>query len=234
MILDSKKVVLFRFILFASSFAMFGSCSQHSDEDIGNFGYRLVYNNRPSEVVKLNCNIDRLSEIDMADLNLVVNVTCSLNNVEGYNSSQSTIPGNKMIEQQMVEMLDPNKNLFNGVMPVQIEYRTEECKSVHVFLYNKYDEKGSDLTNMARFGQLPRPIDWLGMDGGILICSDGNLVGKIPEGSTIAAYLAYHPMVFASALFIFPHVNKDLFTEGCYIKVEIELADRIICASTKD
>lgn len=231
MILDKKMYRSFRLTIFASLFAVLGSCSQHSEQDIGDYNFRLVLNNRPAEVVKLSCDADNLNNIGMADLNLYVNVTCSLKDVEGYTSPQAyTIPGNEMIERQLAEMLDPDHSRFDGVMPVQIEYRTTECKSVRILLYNEDEEMVTDLTDLARFGQVPRPIDWLDLKGGILINSDGNVLGTIPEGCTIQEYLAYHPMVFASAHFVFPGADKKVFVKGSYIKIEIELTDGTICA----
>lgn len=220
---------LFRFILFASLFAVFGSCSQHNEQDIGDYNFRLILNNRPAEVVKLSCETKSQDDIKAADMNLYVNVTCSSSDVEGQ---ASTIPGNQAIERQLAEMLDPDHSRFDGVMPVQIEYRTTVCKSIRILLYNENDEMVSDLTDQAQFGQMPRPIDWLDLKGGILINSDGNVLGTIPEGCTIREYLAYHPMVFALAHFVFPNADKQMFVKGSYIKIEIELPDGVISAVT--
>ena len=118
-------------------------------------------------------------------------------------------------------------------MPIQIEYRTTECKSVRILLYDENDELVSDFTNRARFKQIPRPIDWLDLESGILISSNGDVLGLIPEDCTITEFLSYHPMAFALAHFVIPNANKELFTLASYIKVEIELEDGVISASTR-
>ena len=57
-----------------------------------------------------------------------------------------------------------------------------------------------------------------------------------PEGKkyngTIPIHIDYcHPMLFAQAHFIFPGLQKDIFANGNYVKVEIELANGFICAN---
>ena len=223
-----------KLLLLSSMFILLGSCSQNNEQEIGDYNYRLVFNNRAVEVIKVNYEFENTDDSSKTDLNLYVNVTNSSKDMEdGVNSKNSNIPGNINIERQLTEILESGHSLFGGVMPIQIEYRTTECKSVRILLYDENDELVSDFTNRARFKQIPRPIDWLDLESGILISSNGDVLGLIPEDCTITEFLSYHPMAFALAHFVIPNANKELFTLASYIKVEIELEDGVISASTR-
>ena len=56
----------------------------------------------------------------------------------------------------------------------------------------------------------------------LLISSDGS-VGLIKFGMTISEYLSYSPMIFFDTYFFFPNLERAVFENGNYVKMEIEL-----------
>lgn len=208
----------------------FYSCHSDYDEELGDEGFRLVFIHRPSEAMK----VFNLYETDENSFGVLVMVTSTLKEHIGDTTPRVySIDGVQTIEHQINEFLDPDHTDFIGSIPVPIEYRTEVCKSLRILLIDKNEESVEDITSFARFHHVDAPVDWLDIGGGLIVNSDMVLLGRIPIGTTIEEYLAYRPMVFASAHFIISGVSKDRFTHDCYVRIEIELDNGKILTTEK-
>lgn len=216
-------------ILFAVlSVACMNSCSSKSDDEIGDIGFFISFQHRPSEVATVSCSgfdiNDSQETIPMVD----VNVTSSLKERIGYTTlGVYTTEGDTKVEQQIAELLDPGHDIFRGHIPVPIEYRTEVCKSFRILLCDINGDVITDMTDIAIFGQIQIPHGLVDIGGGFIINSERQLLGKIPIGLTIGEYLSHCPMIFASAHFLFPTLDKSLLTPNCYVKIEIEFENGI-------
>ena len=208
----------------------FYSCQSDYDEELGDEGFRLVFIHRPSEVMK----VFNLDETDENSFGVLVSVTSTLKEHIGDTKPRVySIDGDQTIERQVKEFLDPDHTEFVGSIPVPIEYRTEVCKTLRILLIDENEDSVEDITSFARFHHVDGPIDWLDVGGGLIVNSNKVLLGRIPIGTTIEDYLAYRPMVFASAHFIISGVNKDNFIHDCYVRIEIELDNGKILTTDK-
>jgi len=229
-------ITLGRFVICSLISLIIVSCSKNTDMVIGDYGYYLLFKHRPTERIIVFDESDLQHFDNLSCLDLHVLVTSEFREQIGYTIPQPYyIEGEKGIEQQIKDYLDPNGDKYNGSMPVIVEYRTEGCRQIHFSLYDNDDAFLTDLTDMARFHYVIGITSWDEDGMNLLIDTSKKLLGKIAIGSTIQEYLAYSPMVFAEARFIFPELEKSALDEGKYIRIEIELDDgRILTANSKD
>lgn len=202
------------------------SCNDSEKSFKWSGGDGLYFIHRPAEnVYAYENDLDADTVIPCADLRIVV--TSSLKEVPGYSTPQLyTIEGDKEIEQQIREFLDPDGVLYpSGMASTVIEYRTEVCNSIRITLHDKNNVFISDITDKARFYFSGWRYEEVSYFDRLLISSDKKLIGTIEIGSTISDYLSHHPMVFPQAHFFFPELDKKIFDNGNYVKVEIELGN---------
>lgn len=208
------------------------SCSSGDDIIIGNDGYHLTYIHQPSESLIAYHNDYSPKIIDTTCADLHIYVTSSLREQPGYSTPQYySIDGDKAIEIQLANFLDPNNDKYIGDVPIPVEYRTETCNSIRITMYDKNGSFISDITAKARFFYVNDPSDLSEIGQNIIINSEKNLLGKIKIGTTIKEYLSYDPFVFAEAHFIFDGIDQECFSNGNYAKVEIELGNGVILTS---
>ena len=209
------------------------SCSGENDTIVGNHGYHLTYIHRPSESLIAYQNDYSPDIIDTACADLHVYVTSALREQPGYSTPQHySIDGDKAIEVQLANFLDPNNDKYTGDVPIPVEYRTETCKSIRITMYDKNGSFISDITDQARFFYANDPSDHSEVGQNIIINSEKKLLGKIKIGTTIKEYLSDNPFVFAEAHYIYDGIDKESFSNGNYAKVEIELSNGIILTSS--
>ncbi len=214
-------MTLGKIILCCSLVLALTGCSNNDDNmEIGNNGYHLCYSCRPSEELISYQNDTRKYKVDIYNIDLHLYVTSSLQENSSYPDPQRyTIKGDTGIEGQLKELLDPYKE-YKGLMPVNVEYRTEPCKNIRISLYDKDNIFVSDLTEQAHFftksDELEKRVD-------VLINSSKKVLGFIKDGTTIKEYLDCNPMVFAEAYFVFDNFDRNKLLNGYYIKTEIEL-----------
>lgn len=226
-----------KFLIFAFAALAIEACSdpkEKEDERIGDYGFCLYFVHRPSETAYIySYNFDRTQIDSCADLRVVV--TSSLKIIPGYTIPQYyTIAGDKTIEQQLKDFIDPQKDRFNGTMPIVVEYRTEACKSIRITLYSEDGTQMSDITELARFHYVTGPNHREEDGQNLLISSEKKLLGRISLGTTIQEYLNHHPMVFPEAHFIFPQLDRNAFDDGRYVEVELALENgEVLVASSK-
>ena len=229
---SSVKIInmtLRKFFYFGLVSIVLSSCSSkvEIEEDRG---YHLYFLHSLPEQIRSFENRYSENDVDASCADLFVYVISLERASIGYTTPQPYyIDGDKGIEQQIRDYLDPNGDKYNGTMPIPVFYNTEGCKQIHISLYDKDDTFLSDLTELARFHYVTgasSSSDEVGMN--LLIDTSKKLLGKIAIGTTIQEYLAYNPMVFALAHFIFPDLSKAAFDNGNYVKVEIELNDGTI------
>lgn len=192
------------------------ACNNDKEENLEDCGFHFSYVNRSSEQVIVKENSYSSSDTSTEWADLLVIVTDSLKSGKAKNIADTRI------EQQKEALIDPYHN-FNGDMPIVVEYRTEECKSIRIELYDKANRLLSDLTDQARFSYVYSQYDIEELGANLLISSDRILIGKIKDGMTIKEYLSYHPMIFAKAHFILQGLKRTELENGNYIKVEAEL-----------
>jgi hypothetical protein len=200
------------------------SCDNSGDSFKWSGGDGLYFIHRPSEKVYAYGNaFNADTVISCADLFIVV--TSLHKEVPGYSQPQLySIKGDKEMENQIRDFLDPNGTLYpGGMVTTPIEYRTEVCKSIRITLHDKDSIFLSDITDLARFYFAGWRFEEVSYLARLLFTSDKKLIGTIKIGSTISEYLSYHPMIFAQSHFFFPKLNKNIFDNGNYAKVEIEL-----------
>lgn len=209
------------------------SCSSETNTIIGNHGYHLTYIHRPSENLIAYQNDYSPDIIDTTCADLHVYVTSSLKEQPGYSTPQHySIDGDKEIELQLANFLDPDNDKYTGDVPIPVEYRTEACKSIRITMYDKSDSFISDITDKALFFYANDPSDHSEVGQNIIINSNKKLLGKIKIGTTIKEYLSDNPFVFAEAHFIFEGIDKESFSDGNYAKIEIELSNGIILTAS--
>ena len=193
---------------------------------LGDDGYYLNFIQRPSEYLVAYQNDYQKSCIDTscADLRIVVT-----DDIQFGNQANETCPDetnrDKTLECQITKFLDPTGNLYNGDIPINIEYRNEKCLNVKIKLYGKDRVYLSDVTDSARFYYVNNKdgIEEIGKN--LLIDSKSNLIGKIPIGMKISEYLTHSPKIFSEAHFILENVPRELFDDGYYANIEIELSN---------
>ncbi|NMA73041.1 MAG: hypothetical protein GX963_02530 [Bacteroidales bacterium] len=207
------------------------SCSGENDPIVRNHGYQLNYIHRPAESLIAYQNDYPPNTIDTAWADLQIFVTSALREQPGYTPQRYSIDGDKAIELQLANFLDPDNDKYTGDMPIPVEYRTEACKSIRITMYDKNGSFLSDITDQARFFYVNDPNDHSEVGQNIIINSEKKLLGKIKIGTTIKEYLSNNPLVFAEAHFIFDGIDKESFSNGNYTKVEIELSNGIILTS---
>lgn len=193
------------------------ACS-NDKEELGDYGWFLNYVHRASEQIFVNENVYSSDDVSSEWADILVRVTDSQ---ESGKVTQTTDP---YIEQQIQDFIDPNHE-YRGDMPIVVEYRTEECKSIRIGLYDKADKLLSDLTNQARFSYVYSQYDMKEVGANLLISSDRVLIGRIQDEMTIKEYLSYHPMVFAEAHFFLQGLKRTELEDGNYVKVEVVLGN---------
>lgn len=209
------------------------SCSSENNTIIRNHGYHLTYIHRPSENLIAYQNDYSPDIIDTTCADLHVYVTSSLREQPSYSMLQHySIDGDKAIELQIENFLDPHNDKYTGDVPIPVEYRTEACKSIRITMYDKNDSFISDITDQAHFFYANDPSDHSEVGQNIIINSDKKLLGKIKIGTTIKEYLSKNPFIFPEAHFIFDGIDKESFSDGNYAKVEIELSNGIILTAS--
>lgn len=224
-----NKIIIPSFIII-----VLAACSKNSDDlnEPGDYGYHLAFRHVPTDTVIVLENDYQPTIIDTSCADLHICIMSSLREELGHLTPQHYFfKGDAEMEQQIKEFLDPEGKKYNGTIPIHIDYTTEACQSIRFMMYNKDDIFISDITDEARFYYIYDPNSWEEEGQNLLIDSNGKLLGKIKMGTTIAEYLSCHPMLFAQAHFIFPGLQKDIFANGNYVKVEIELANGFICAN---
>lgn len=210
------------------------SCSGESEinplSPIVDHGSGLSYLRWPAERLIAYQNECSNSNIDTTCADLLVYVTWDEMRSSGYPYSLESysLKGDKAMEQQITDFLDPNHDLYNGVVPIAIMYCTDTCKSIRMTMYDKNGSFISDITDKARFYYVENKREV----GTLLFNSDKKLLGKIKIGTTIKEYLSYKPLVFAVAHFIFDGIDKVSFSNGNYAKVEIELSNGTTLTTT--
>lgn len=225
-------MTLGRFFICLLATILMMSCSDENDTTVGNDGYHLSYIHRPSESLIAYQNDYSPNIIDTAYADLHIYVTSALREQSGYSTLQHySIDGDKEIELQLGNFLDPENDKYTGDVPIPVEYRTEACKSIRITMYDKNDTFISDITDQARFFYVNAPNDHSEIGQNIIINSEKKLLGKIKIGTTIKEYLSDMPFVFAEAHFIFDGIDKESFSNGNYAKVEIELGNGIVLST---
>ena len=225
-------ITLGRIFIYLFTAILVMSCNSENDTIVGNHGYHLSFIHRPSEnlIAYQNDYSPNIIESTFADLH--VYVTSFLKEQPGYSMPQYySIDGDKAIELQIENFFDPNNDKYTGDVPIPVEYRTQACKSIHITMYDKNDSFISDITDRARFFYANDPSDHSEIGQNIIVNSDKKLLGKIKIATTIKEYLSDNPFVFAEAHFIFEGVDKESFSNGNYVKVEIELSNGSILTS---
>ena len=146
--------------------------------------------------------------------------------VRPYTSSHNTAEKDEKLETLIKKYLDPDGTLYNGDMPISVEYRNETCKDIKLQLFDKNDNLISNLTDSARF-------DYIEGDVGhnLLINSEGNHVESIKIGFTIKEYLASNPRIFPVAHFVFVNTPKSTFDNGNYVRTDIVLNNGVTLTS---
>lgn len=200
------------------------SCDNDDNEFvIGDKGCYLLFQHCPADSVRTAANTYAEGEINADCLDMIVLV---VNKLHKHNWNDLYQPyylaANKGIEQQLSTFLDPNGE-YNGNVPIHFDYTTKVCKSITIKMYDKDKNFVMDLTDKARFHY--KDNSYLGDEKfhSVIINSQGNVVGTMPLDLTISQYLAYKPMVFTRAHFIFPDIKKDIVNTGNYLEIEIEL-----------
>lgn len=208
---SNKYLSLFLFISLLIS-----SCSNEELID-GDIGHSLWFRHIPAETLSVGQNTYYSNDVDTtcADLQLYVKGLGDRN--EDY------IEADSHIVSQIKNFLDPSHTIYNGALPISVDYTTEVCKSIRITLYDKDDTFIRDITDNARFYYIWGPYYAEERVANLLIDSNKKLLGFIKFGTTIKEYLAYKPMLFADAHFIFDGIDKETFSNGNYVIVEIEL-----------
>lgn len=227
-IMTSGRIFIY---LFTAILVM--SCSGENDTIVGNHGWHLNYIHRPAESLIAYHNDYSPNIIDTTCADLHIFVTSALKVQPGYSTPHHySIDGDKAIELQLANFLDPDNDKYTGDVPIHVEYRTEACKSIRITMYDKNGSFISDITDQARFFYVSNPNSHSEVGENIIINSEKKLLGKIKIGTTIKEYLSDNPLVFAEAHFIFDGIDKESFSNGNYAKVEIELSNGIILTSS--
>lgn len=219
-------ITLGRIFIYLFTAILVMSCNSENDTIVGNHGYNLTYIHRPSESLIAYQNDYSPNIIDTTCADLHIYVTSSLREQPGHSTLQYySIDGDKAIELQITDFLDPNNDKYTGDVPIPVEYRTETCKSIRIAMYDKDGSFIYDITDQARFFYANDANDHSEAGQNIIINSEKKLLGKINIGTTIEEYLSYNPFVFAEAHFIFDGINKESFSNENYAKIEIELSN---------
>lgn len=225
-----------KYYLFLSIVVAVISCNNHEESNSSiNHGPHqgLVFIHRPAELIRAFGN-DYTNDTVATCADVRIGVTSSLKIMPTYSKPDHyTIDGDKEVEEQIRKFFYPN-GVQVGMTGYTIEYRTEVCKSIHITLHDRENTLIKDITDMARFYYVwgPYEEDFINR---LIINSDRKLIGILELGSTVSEYLAYKPMIFANAHFIFPELPKSAFENGNYAKVEIELENgTTLVASTAD
>ena len=167
-----------------------------------------------------------------ATLDMRVEVTSAIKDPKAP-AVRYTTEGDKDIERQIKDFLDPNGDVFTGTLPVAIEYRTEVCKNIRIGVYSKDSILLSDITDLARFyipsSRFPEREKVEGAS--LLISSERKVLDWIEEGTTIKEYLSHDPMVFPKAYFHFPGIGKTLLESGNSVRIDIELGNGTVLTS---
>ena len=227
---NKKNMILDRFSCFglACIFTLFASCKEDVNNDdkelvYGDYGYCLSFNNIPAEEVQVLSNDYYISEYSEW-VNVHIWVQSFLKEVQEYTTPQHyNLQGNSAIESNITEFLDPEGKIYTGTMPLPVKYTTEPCKSIAIYLYSKNDVLVSDITDKAQFHCIDNLPQSKYNQENLLIQSENLSIQRIELNSTIQDYLQYNPMLFGEALFIFPDLPKDVFSNGNYVIVEIKL-----------
>lgn len=190
----------------------------------GDEGYHLLLLRSPSEMLTV------YDAKGYKDSDLHVLVTSIPRTTPEYSEPQPYyIEGDKAMEKQIRSWLDPDGTKYDGDMPITVEYRTEVCESVTIWLYDKDGELLSDITDKARYHDAVEPPE---VGSYLLFDSSKRLLGKIGEGTTIEEYLSKCPLVFAEAYFTFPELDADFLSGGNYVRVEIALDNGTLLKAT--
>lgn len=217
----TKKYIITIGRICALLFAIFAieSCDSQENAGFGDVGYHLAYRHVPAETLTLLVDNNQAAELHLF-------VLSSLKDSIGYNTPQHYyLQGEASIEKQIATFLDPEGCKYKGDMPIEVCYTTEECSGISIFLYDENRNFVSDITNKAQFSFCRDQYDASEIGCNLVIDKDCHLVGRVLPGLTIQEYMDYHPMLFAEARFLFPNLDKDVFSNGKYAVVEIELAN---------
>lgn len=187
-------------------------------------GLFLIFRNTSSEKVCAYNNSSYLYEPDSCPGLLVV-----------VSSADTSYPppvkaGDQSIEKQIkgyLELMQGQK--YNGDIPIIIDYKTDVCKSITLTLYDKDDNFLAEVTDYARFFDVREEPE---IGAYYLFNSQKEFIGRIEQGMSIKGYLAYEPLLFPVAHFLFPEYgDKEMLSNGNYILVQIELGDGTILTS---
>lgn len=211
------KIILCLFAIFA-----FTECDKDENTLIGDKGEHLHFYHVAPEMAVASCNDYWVKD---GSLTIQVFLMSELREEPSYSTPQHhALPADADIEKKISLFLDPKGTLFNGDVPVTVDYTTEECESITISLFDKEDNLLSDETESARFF-----YENIATNGeqlrNILINSDKEVLGYIPLNATIKEYLSYRPMVFASARFNFPNLKDTALDGDNYMLFEITLTN---------
>lgn len=223
------KTAIKTLFIVASAIVSLTSCDKNEEAPLCDKGYCLSYIHVPAETLHVSESLYAAYMAAPAFANLHVWVTSALT---GYSTPQYYyLDGEKEIELQISNFLDPEGDKYTGVMPIAVCYTTDECKSIKIKMMDKDNNFIEDITDEALFYNIYAISDINYNIANIVINADHQLVGRIETGTNIEEYLSLHPMVFTEAHFIFPNLKKDIFSDGTHAIVEIELSNGTICSN---
>lgn len=224
-------------IIFLLTLGVFVSCNKKQPqiiEPVGNHGEHLYFSHSPCDTVTLISNsyfAKSVANLECPDLS--IRVVC-------YESLLDSAPkqyyskGNEVIETNIRDFIKKETGEdFDGMVPINVEYRTEACSDIHISIYDSNDHFLSDVTDIAQFHYIydkyANPEEWV---NNLLISSKDYTVSKISIGTSIKDYLSFNPLIFGEAHFIFPGLDKQKFYEGYYFKIEISLENGKVITGT--